>query len=154
MSVNALVGCYYISWIIPVSFYSLLHRAAFNRAPVVIPGNKHMILYGHYDINMHCRLVLILAAVLIDQVMARNFLTVVKLIFSINLVHLAYDPKHKYVTKHCMNIYLGFGLFFTIFFPYFLHLYPSSSISISDFVLKATLSLASFFSRPSSPSPK
>lgn len=36
-------------------------------------------------------------------------------------------------------IYLGFGLFFTDFFPYFLHLKPSSMISKSDFVLKATL---------------
>lgn len=43
-------------------------------------------------------------------------------------------------------IYLGLGLFFTIFFPYFLHLNPSSSISTSDLVLNATLSLASLFS--------
>lgn len=35
--------------------------------------------------------------------------------------------------------YLGFGLFFIIFFPYFLQLYPSSNFSISDFVLNATL---------------
>lgn len=36
---------------------------------------------------------------------------------------------------------LGFGLFFTFFFPYFLHLNPSSRSSTSDFVvLNATLS--------------
>lgn len=35
-------------------------------------------------------------------------------------------------------MYLGLGLFFTDFFPYFLHLNPSSMISTSDFVLNAT----------------
>ena len=37
-------------------------------------------------------------------------------------------------------------LFFTIFFPYFLHLNPSSSTSTSDCVLNATLSLTFLFS--------
>lgn len=35
-------------------------------------------------------------------------------------------------------IYLGFGLLLTFFFPYFLHLYPSSSMSSSDFVMNPT----------------
>lgn len=46
--------------------------------------------------------------------------------------------------------YLGFGLFFTIFFPYFLHLKPSSRTSTSDLVLNANLSLTSL-SLPLSP---
>jgi hypothetical protein len=44
--------------------------------------------------------------------------------------------------------YLGFGLFLTIFFPYFLHLNPSSRTSTSDMVLNATLSLTSLLSLP------
>jgi hypothetical protein len=49
----------------------------------------------------------------------------------------------------CSNYYLGFGLFLTIFFPYFLHLNPSSRTSTSDIVLNATLSLtASLLSLP------
>lgn len=47
-----------------------------------------------------------------------------------------------------INLYLGFGLFFTIFFPYFLHLNPSSRISICDFVLKATFFFVSFWVCP------
>ena len=48
-----------------------------------------------------------------------------------------------------MWLYLGFGLFLTAFFPYFLHLNPSSKISTSDLVLNPILPLLlSLFSPP------
>lgn len=63
------------------------------------------------------------------------------------------DVREPLTLSICRSYYLGFGLFFTIFFPYFLHLNPSSSISTSDIVLKANLSLTSLLSRPLPPSP-
>lgn len=48
--------------------------------------------------------------------------------------------KKKTLTK---SNYLEYGLFLTDFFPYFLHLYPSSIISSCDLVLNVTLGLTS-----------
>lgn len=59
------------------------------------------------------------------------------------------DPPHNNFGNNHLA-YLGLGLFFTDFFPYFLHLNPSLRTSTSDFILNAILDVSSLLS-PSTP---
>lgn len=166
------IGCYYITWIISVSFNSFLHGASINWTFIIIPVN-HIIkttLKMKFYVSMVWGIIQIseyMQAILIAIVFAKAIsliLIPLKSVINWSKEEIKDLTDQKMKLRIFFSLFLtisevktitnlGFGLFFTIFFPYFLHLNPSSSISTSDFVLNATLSFTGFFSLPLSLSP-
>ncbi|KAM0932703.1 hypothetical protein DsansV1_C42g0239171 [Dioscorea sansibarensis] len=104
---NTFICCYHIAWIFSQSLYSLLHIASLVRASIVIPVIHLYFSFGFLFLDIEIAALYMQTSISLD------------------------------IKRVEFIVYLGFGLSFTIFFPYFLHLYPSSNISCSDLVLNA-----------------